>query len=429
MSRPFLSLAWMTRDARLIVLARGIRGFALGSVSVLLAIYLHLLGFSTIQIGLFISAGLLGAAAYSFLIVFFGDTMGRRRLLVTFALMPAATALALTVVDSFPVLAGLALVGSFSVAGGGAAPGPAQPLEQASLADRVPAEKRTDLYAIYGIMGTAGTALGALAAGLPVLFQDAFGLAEVSALRIVFVIFAALLSLVALCYSLLSPSVEVATADSRWVNPLRLPSRRLIFTLSGLFSVDHFAGGLVVQSLVSLWFFTKFGMELQSIGLIFFASNVMAAISLWVAAKVANRIGLINTIVFTHIPASLLLIVVPFLPTAWLAASLWVVRGFFGMMDVPTRQSYTMAVVGPNERVAMAGVNSVTRSITGTASPSVATALWSIGATSVPFIACGVLKIAYDLSLYVMFRSVRPPEEAGRAQRARGEAATPSEAR
>lgn len=200
--------------------------------------------------------------------------------------------------------------------------------------------------------------------------------------------------------------------------PLRLPSRRLIFTLSGLFSVDHFAGGLVAQSLVSLWFFTKFGIKLESIALIFFGSNLIAAVSLWVAAKLANRIGLINTMVFTHIPPSVMSIAIPFLPTAGMAASFWLVRSFFGQMDVPTRQSCTMAVVGPNERSAMAGVNSATRSVTGTVSPSVATALWNIGTTSIPFVSRGVLKISYDLALWFMFRKVKPPEEARPAARA-----------
>ena len=412
-------LGWLSRDARLIILARGLRAFGQGTVSVLLAIYLDLLGFSLIQIGLFISAGLAGAAFYSFLIVFLGDALGRRRLLVAFALLPATAALVLTATDSFPLLAAVALLGSFGVAGGGAAAGPAQPVEQVSLADMVPPERRTDLYALYGIMGAGGASLGALAAGLPDLYQGTLGLAQVSALKVVFVTFAALLALVALCYSLLSPSVEVATSGSRWVNPFRLPSRRLIFTLTGLFSVDHFSGGLVVQSLVALWFFTKFGVALGSIGLVFFGSSLMSAISLWGAAKLANRIGLINTMVFTHIPSSLLLIAIPFLPTAWLAASFWLARGFFSQMDVPPRQSYTMAVVGPNERVAMAGINTVARSMAGTVSPSVAAVLWNIGAASIPFISCGVLKISYDLSLYFMFRNVRPPEEQVRVETAR----------
>ena len=410
-------LRWLSRDARLIILARGLRAFGQGSVAVVIGIYLHLLGFSTIQIGLFISAGLAGGAVFAIMVVFVGDTLGRRRLLVLFSLLTAGSALALAVADSFALLAAVAFLGSFT-ATGGAAGGATQPLEQASLADAAVPERRTDLYAVYGVMGTAGASFGALAAGLPAVYEAAFGLGELAALRVVFVTFAGLAALGGLCYALLTPSVEAGGGAERWTNPLCLPSRRLIFTLSGLFAVDHFAGGLVVQSLVSLWFFTRFGVELTSIGFIFFGSNLLAAISLWVAAKLANRIGLINTMVFTHIPASLLLIAVPFLPTAWLAATFWLVRGFFAQMDVPTRQSYTMAVVGPNERSAMAGINYVSRGVVGTASPSVATLVWTVGAASIPFVACGVIKIAYDLSLYFKFRNVKPPEEtrAGRGR-------------
>lgn len=408
-----LPLSWMTRDAALIVTARGMRSFGFGAVSVVMAIYLHLLGLSTVQIGLFLSSGLAGAAVYTLAIVFIGDSFGRRRLLVLFAVMMAVAAVAVVATDAYALIVIAAVLGGFSVAGGASAGGAIQPLEHASLADLTRPERRTDLYAVYGIAGTAGTSFGALAAGLPTVFEGLFGLSELGAIKIIFLAFAFLLALSAIVYALLSPAVEVHTGEGRnWVNPLRLPSRRYIFTLSGLFSVDHFAGGLVVQTLVSLWFFTKFGIDLGAIGLIFFGSNLMAAVSLWMAAKLAGRIGLINTMVFTHIPSSLLLIALPFLPTVWLAASFWLVRGFFGQMDVPTRQSYTMAVVEPNERSAMAGISTISRSLTGTASPSVATFVWSIGATSVPFVSAGVLKIVYDLSLYALFRKVKPPEEA-----------------
>ena len=418
-ARASAPLAWIGRDAALIALARGMRAFGQGSVVVLLAIYLDLLGFSVIQIGLFISAGLAGGALFTLVVVVVADALGRRRLLVLFSLMTAAAAMTMAASESFSVLLAASFLGSFAVAGG-AAGGAVAPLEQASLAGTVAEERRTDLYAFYGIVGTSASALGALAAAVPAFYQSAFGMSESGAYRVVFVTLAVLAGLAALCYALLSPAVEADARGRRgWVNPFRLPSRRLIFTLSGLFSVDHFAGGLIPQSLVALWFFTRFGVEIESIAFIFFGSSLMAAVSLWVAVKLANRIGLINTMVWTHIPSSLLLIAIPFLPGVWLAAAFWVVRGFFGQMDVPTRQSYTMAVVGPDERSAMAGINSVTRSVSGTASPSVAAAVWNVGFAGIPFIACGVLKITYDLSLYFMFRNVRPPEEARRRATAR----------
>ncbi len=412
-------LAWMTRDAALIALARGMRTFGQGAVVVLLAIYLDVLGFSVIQIGLFISASLAGGALFTLVVVVAADAFGRRRLLVFFSLMTSAAALTVVATESFAVLLLASFLGSFAVAGG-AAGGAVAPLEQATLAGTVAEERRTDLYAFYGIVGTGASALGALAAGLPAFYQAGFGMSEPGAFRIVFATLAVLTALAAVCYALLTPAVEAGGGGRRgWVSPFRLRSRRLIFTLSGLFSVDHFAGGLIPQSLVALWFFTRFGVELESIAFIFFGTRLLAAISLWVAARLANRIGLINTMVWTHIPSSLLLIAIPFLPNVWLAAAFWLVRGFFGQMDVPTRQSYTMAVVGPDERSAMAGINSVSRSVTGTASPSIATALWSIGFAGIPFVSCGVLKIAYDLSLYFMFRHVRTPEEARRREATR----------
>jgi len=313
------------------------------------------------------------------------------------------------IADVLPLIF-VAFLGSIPGAGAGAG-GPAQPLEQASLPDTAPSEKRTDLFAIYRIVAVAGTALGALAAGLPTLYQNAFGISEIYAYKAMFVGFALFLIVGALLYSLLSSAVEVGGNEQRWVNPLRLPSRRLIFTLTGLFSLDHFAGSLFMQSLVAYWFYTKFGMELESLAFVFFFSHLLAAISLWLAAKLANRIGLINTMVFTHIPSSLFLIAAAFAPTAWIAVLFWQLRSFLGQMDVPTRDSYTMSVVQPNERVAMASIHIVGRSVSGTVGPSVATALWQAFSASVPLIACGVLKITYDLSLYFMFRNVKPPQE------------------
>ena len=405
-----LSLRWISRDGKLIILTRGVHSFARGSIAILLALYLDKLGFSVLQIGWFLGAGVAGSAFFAFIVSLIAEKVGRRRLLVTFTLMSAAAGLALIFIDDFLLLMLVAFLGS--IGGGAVAGGAIRPLEQASLTDAAPPEKRTDLFAILGMVGTGSAALGALATRLPDLYQSAFGMSEIYAYKAMFVGFAFFLLVGALFYSLLSSSVEVGGSEQHWVNPLRLPSRRLIFTLTGLFSVDRFAGSLVIQSLAAYWFYTRFGLELESLAFVFFFSQLLAAISLWLAARIANRIGLINTIVFTHIPSSLFLFVVTFAPTAWIAVLFWQLRSFLGQMDVPTRQSYTMSVVQPNERVAMASISSVGRSISGTAGPSVATALWSAFSASVPLVTCGVLKIAYDLSLYFMFRNVKPPQEA-----------------
>ena len=406
-----LPLGWVNRDGKLIILARGLRTFAQGSIAVLLAIYLDKLGFSLVQIGALLSIGVAGSAFFAFAISLVAERIGRRWLLVAFSITMATSGIALATTSNFLILAPLVFLGSFSGDGGSGSSGPLAPLEQASLPDTAPQKKRTDLFAIYGIVAMAGAALGALAAGLPVLYQEALGLDEVQAYKVMFVGFVVFLLLSALLYGLLSPSVEVSIEKRHWANPFKLPSRRRIFTLTGLFSVDRFAGSLVIQSLVAYWFSTKFGIELGSLAFVFFFSHILAAISLWLAAKIANRIGLLNTMVFTHIPSSLFLIAATFAPTAWMAILFWQLRSFLGQMDVPTRDSYTMAVVRPEERVAMASIHIVGRSVAGTAGPSVATALWNAVSASVPFIACGVLKIAYDVSLYFTFRNVKPPEE------------------
>ena len=407
-------LSWVSRDGKIVILARSVRTFAQGSIAVLFAVYLDMLGFSLTQIGMFFSFGIAGAAVFAFLVSLIAEKIGRRRLLIAFTLMTAAAGMVLVLTNDVVVLSAFAFLGTLSGVGGGGGAQPTQPLEQASLVDTVPADKRTDLFAVYGIASTAAAALGALASGLPAVYQSYFGVGEINAFKAMFVTFVILLLIVALLYNLLSSGVEVRVEERQWVNPLKLPSRRIIFTLTALFSVDHFAGSLLLQSLVAYWFSTRFGLELGTLALVFFFSQILTAVSLWLAAKIASRIGLINTMVFTHIPASLFLIAAAFAPTAFLAVLFWQLRSFLGQMDVPTRTSYVMAVVGPEERVAMAGISIVGRSISGIGGPSVATALWQAIAASAPLLACGVLKIAYDISLYFMFRNVKPPEEIGR---------------
>ncbi len=401
---------WIGRDGKLIIAAREMRSFALGSISVFLIIYLDRIGLTLGQAGIFLSSGIAGSGFFAFVSGLIADKVGRRRLLVTFSTMAAIAALALVFINDFLPLVLFAFLGAL-IAIGGAAGGPTQPIEQASLPNTAPMERRTDLFAVYRIVSTSANALGALAAGLPSLYQRWFAMSEIAAYKTMFVGVAALILLVALLYSLLSPAVEVDSERRGWVNPLRLPSRGRIFTLTGLFSVDRFAGVLLMQGLVAYWFNTRFDLQLESLAFIFFFSQALAATSLWVAAKLADRIGLINTIVFTHIPSSLFLIGAAFAPTAWMAVVFWLLRSFLGQMDVPTRDSYTMAVVNPEERVAMASIQSVGTNLSATVAPSAATALWSLLSASAPFIACAALKISYDLSLYVMFRNVKPPEE------------------
>jgi MFS family permease len=401
-------LSWVEWDARMAIAARATRSFAQSAVAVLIAIYLGLHGFSLVQVGAFLTAGAVGAALAAVVAGVLGDAVGRRRTLVTLSSLMALAGIVLVVSESFPLLLIAAFVGNLSGFVGGGGTGP---LEQAILAVSVTPQRRTDLFALSSIAGTIAGALGALASGVPTLLQRALGLDVLAAFRPMFVAYAVLAMLTALFYSRLSCRVELPSGEARWTNPCTLPSRGRIFTLAGLFAIDSFGTGLIVQSLASYWFFTRFGLQPGSLGALFFASSILTAISLWVAARLARRIGLLNTIVFTHIPASLLLIAVPFVPDAWMAITLWLLRAFFAQMDAPTSQSYTMAVVAPAEHTAMASATTVTRSAGLAAGPSVGTALWTALGPSAPFLVGGTVKIAYDLTLWWLFRRVKPPEE------------------
>ncbi len=401
-------LSWVEWDAWMAMAARGTRSFAQSAVAVLIAIYLGLHGFSLVQVGAFLTAGAVGAALAAVVAGGLGDAVGRRRTLVTLSGLMALAGIVLVVSESFPVLLLAAFVGNLSGLVGGGGTGP---LEQAILAVSVTSQRRTDLLALSSIAGTIAGSLGALASGVPTLLQRALGLGARASFRPMFVAYTVLAVLTALLYSRLSCRVELPSGEARWMNPFTLPSRGRIFTLAGLFTVDSFGTGLIVQSLASYWFFTRFGLQPGSLGALFFASSVLTAISLWVAARLARRIGLLNTIVFTHIPSSLLLIAVPFVPDAWMAVTLWLLRAFFVQMDAPTSQSYTMAVVAPEEQTAMASATTVTRSAGLAAGPSVGTALWTAIGPSTPFLVGGTVKIAYDLTLWWIFRRVKPPEE------------------
>ncbi|MDE2779681.1 MAG: MFS transporter [Chloroflexota bacterium] len=412
------SLSWMNRDARLITLARGVRTFSQSFIAVIMAIYLAELGFSLVQIGAVLTVGVAGVSFFALVVGLISERVGRRRLLVLFSLLAAAAGVGMYFAEAFVPLLIIAFLGSLSTGGGGGE-SPAQPLEVAILPDTGPPERRTDIFAIYSIVARTGTFLGALAAGMPVLLQDVLGLSLLSSYKAMFLGFALCQLAGAALYLFVSSSVEGAAARQQWQNPFSLPSRRRIFTLITLYSVDTFTTSMVMQSLVAYWFYTKFGLPVESLALVFSLSHLLTASSLWISAKIANRIGLLNTMVFTHIPSSFFLLAAAFAPTAPLAIVFWQCRAFLSQMDVPTRDSYNMSVINSEERVAMASINMVTRSAAGAMGPSVTTAIWNITAAWVPLVGSALLKIGYDLSLFFMFRNVRPPEEEERLRNRR----------
>ncbi len=398
-------------DVRLLFVTRAVRLFAYGLLSVVLVLHLAAAGLDEVRVGLLLSLTLLGDTAISLWITTHADRLGRRRMLVVGSLLVVAAAAVFTATTSFPLLLLAATVGVMSPSGNEV--GPFLAIEQAALAGELPAARRTAALAWYQLTGAAATALGSLAGGTLAEALQRGGLAPLASYRVVIAGYGALGLALALLFPRLSPAVEVAATSARPAALLGLHrSRRVVLELSALFSVDAFAGGFVVQSLVAWWFHRRFGASPATLGAIFFGANVLAGISALSAASIARRIGLVNTMVATHLPSNVLLALVPLMPTLPLAIAVLFLRFSISQMDVPTRQSYTLAVVEPDERSAAAGVTGIARTVGAALAPLAAGPLYASAALSgLPFLIAGGLKIAYDLVLWRRFRAVRPPEE------------------
>jgi MFS family permease len=406
----------LRRDVSLLFATRAVRLFAYGLLSVVLVLQLSAAGLDEVRIGLLLSLTLLGDTAVSLWITTRADRLGRRRMLVLGALLMVGAAAVFSVTTWFPLLLLAATVGVMSPSGNEV--GPFLAIEQAALAHELPADRRTSTLAWYQLTGAIATALGALAGGALAEGLQRGGLAPLQSYRAVIVGYGALGLALAAIFPRLSQAVEVAAPAARPAGSLGLHrSRRVVLELSALFSVDAFAGGFVVQSFVAWWFHRRFGASPATLGAIFFGANLLAGISALSAAAIARRIGLVNTMVATHLPSNVLLVLVPLMPTLPLAIGVLLLRFSISQMDVPTRQSYTLAVVDPDERSAAAGVTGIARTIGAALAPLAAGPLYASAALSgVPFLLAGGLKIAYDLVLWRRFRALRPPEE--RAARA-----------
>ena len=284
------------------------------------------------------------------------------------------------------------------------------------MPDTTDPEHRTELFAITGIIERAARISGTGAAALPPLFVTVFGIGDLTSFKIMFLGYTVMMLVSAVMYTLVSPAIEVPKEKRGWQNPLKLPSRRKIFTLAAIFSVDSSATRFIFFSLVAAWFNLKFGLDIKEVSGLLVGSTILNMVSLWVAVKIANRIGLLNTVVMTHIPAVLFTLAVPFAPNVWLAVLFWYGRAFFSQMDNPARQSYTMAIVNREERVATASVTNLSQASAGAAIPVLTTYLWQTFSASIPFLASGLFKTVYLVSLYLSFRNVHPPEEQERAE-------------
>jgi MFS family permease len=403
----------MTRDIPLLFSTRITRMFGYGFLSVVLALYLAQRGLSEGDIGLLFTLTLMGDAGITLWLTTSADRMGRRKMLIVGALLMVMAGVVFSLTGNFIFLVVTAIIGVISPSGNEI--GPFLSIEQAALSQLVPDERRTQTFAWYNLAGSFATATGALIGGvLAQLLQNA-GYTPLYSYRAVVLGYTLIGLMLALLFLFVSKAVEAPTLVEAIPLQRRFGlhrSRGVVFRLSSLFALDAFAGGLVVQSMVAYWFNVKFGVQPAALGTIFFAANILAGISALSAAWIAKRIGLINTMVYTHIPSNILLILVPFMPTLPLAITALLLRFSISQMDVPTRQSYTMAVVSPDERSAAMGVTSISRSVGASLSPAITGQFLAIpGLIGVPFVIAGGLKIIYDVLIWRGFRAVKPPEE------------------
>jgi MFS family permease len=401
------------RDIDLICAARGVRGFGDGFAIILLPAYLSAIGFDAVEIGLVAAAALLGSAAMTLTVGYLAPRHDLQRLLFVGAIVMVATGLALPQIEHIAFIAAVVFFGTINPSPGDI--GMLVPLEQAMLAHGVADDRRTRAFARYSLIGSLATAAGSLAAATPDALVLA-GLGKVTAFKAMFVFYGALGIVAAALYRRLP---HARGEEKRPAAAALGPSRAMVYKLAALFSLDSFAGGFIVQSLLALWLFERFDLSLAVASLFFFWSNVLSAFSYPVAAWIAARIGLINTMVFTHAPSSLCLIAAAFAPNLGVALALLLVRSALSQMDVPTRTSYVMAVVTPAERAAAASVTAVPRTVTSSISPALAGVMLAGAFPGLPLVACGVLKIVYDVILLMSFRHIRPPEESRRQAEAR----------
>ncbi len=396
----------VTPVARTLLIGRGLRAFADGFVSLLLPAYLTALGFSPLEVGVLATATLLGSAVLTLWVGMAAQRFGRQELLIAAAILMALTGAGFLIeTDYWPLLA-IAFVGTLNPSSGDVSV--FLPLEQALMAENVEDRHRTGVFAAYGLVGSLVAALGALAAGLPDLLRAVFSMGAAEAMRTMFAVYMMLGWATYMLYRRLPAPHTMAQRPRQ--QPLG-ESRGIVLTLAALFSIDAFGGGFFVQSLLALWFFDRFGLSVSAAGSIFFWTAVLAAFSYPAAARISKSFGLINTMVFTHLPSNLCLMLMPFAPNLWLAVVLLLIRSALSQMDVPTRTSYVMAVVTPAERTAAASITSVPRSLASAISPSIAGWLLTLSGFGWPLVIGGAIKAVYDLLLLVMFRHVRPPEE------------------
>ena len=403
-----MPLAWLSTDGKKLLATRILRTFAYGYLSVILAVYLARLGFGPVEIGLVLTFAIAGSALMTVVWALAADRFGRRKTLATMALLMVIGGLCFAAGTDLWIL----LVGAFTgtISATSSEVGAFLAVEQAILPQTAPPARRTWLFSVYATAASFAQAAGSLFAGVVGAFV-ALGLQGADAYRPLFLLYSIVGLLNLVLFLTLSDRVELARVEGerRFIGIHR--SRGTVAKLSALFGLDAFAGGLVVHSVVAYWFDLRWGLSPTDLALLFFCVNLLSGLSLLAASWLASRIGLIRTMVFTHLPSNILLMLVPLMPTAALAVAVFLARMSISQMDVPTRQSYTMAVVDDDERTATAGITNVARTAASAVSPVLTGYAFSVAALGVPFVLAGAIKVVYDLLVYAAFRNVRPPEE------------------
>ena len=407
-----MTLDWISQDGKLLLWARTVRTFSYGFLSVILAIYLKLIGFNEILIGVVLTATLVNSVIFNLLSSAYADRIGRKKILTLYAVLMVISAVIFFFTNNYVALIIAALIGTINVTGSEI--GAFLSLEQAILPQTVNnIKKRNSIFALYNMVGTFAMSGGVLVSGLPNFLEQHYGLDQISAIKTLFVFYAILALVVMAIYLALSKGVEIQPKNGQSIpqNKISPQTRGIITKLSSLFAVDSFGGGFVIQSIVAFWFYSRFGADLTMLSYIFSAAGVLTAVSFLLATKIASKIGLVNTMVFTHIPSNILLILLAFAPNFSVGILLYLARMSLSQMDVPTRQSYIVAIVNENERVAAAGITNTSRNVAQAVSPSLAGVVIQILSLSAPFVVGGILKIAYDIGIFASFRKIKPPEE------------------
>ena len=402
-------LVWLSRDGKLLLAANIARMFGFGFVSIILAIYLKNAGYDAFYSGIIITATLVSSSFFTLFASLYADRIGRRKTLMLFSGLMAIAGLIFAFTTDYYLLLIAALIGLINPTGVNF--GPFISVEQAIIPQTSSDKKRNYAFALYSTTGTFAMASGTLFAKFPEVLQQQYGFDVISSFRPLFLAYV-LIGLVTIgIYYSLSKLAEVQSKDYIKKFSFSRETKSRVKKLSFLFGMDSFAGGFVIQTWVAFWFFTRFNAPLGEVSEIFFYAGVLTAISYIVAAKLAGKIGLVNTMVFTHIPSNIMLILLAIAPTLHLAMIIYLIRMSLSQMDVPTRQSYVVAIVKPEERTAVAGITSLSRNIPFSVSPTLVGYMFQFVSLAFPFFFAGALKTAYDLLLYKNFKKIKPPEE------------------